>query len=126
MHARNRCGPRSSSNPLLQTTGNFVRATPLIAAASLFLLPRMHVEPRGVALSIASGAFASALGYVVWYAALRGLTAARASVVQLAVPVLAAAAGVVLLSETMTMRLVLSAILVLGGIAVAIGSGRRA
>jgi drug/metabolite transporter (DMT)-like permease len=43
--------------------------------------------------------------------------------VQLAVPVLAAAAGVLLLSEAMSLRLVISAILVLGGIAVAIAGG---
>jgi hypothetical protein len=35
---------------------------------------------------VASGAFASGLGYVMWYAALRGLTATRAAIVQLSVP----------------------------------------
>jgi drug/metabolite transporter (DMT)-like permease len=115
---------RSSSNPLLQTTGNFLRVVPLIIGISLLLLPQTHIEPRGVVLSIVSGALATGLGYVVWYAALPRLTATRASVVQLAVPVLAAAAGVVWLAETVTMRLVISAILVLGGIALAIGGSR--
>ena len=48
----------------------------------------------------------------------------RASIVQLAVPLLAAAAGVLLLSETVTLRLLVSTVLVLGGIAMAI-VGRR-
>ena len=76
-----------------------------------------------MALAVASGAVASGLGYVVWYAALRGLSAMRASVVQLAVPVIAAGAGVILLAETVTPRLAVSAMLVLGGIAMAIVGG---
>jgi len=116
---------RGASDPLLQNTGNFVRAVPLIAAASLFAVRQIHVEPRGVMLSMASGAIASGLGYVVWYAALRGLTALSASVVQLAVPLIASGGGVLLLSETVTVRLLLSTVLVLGGITMAtVGSAR--
>jgi len=117
---------RAASNPLLQTTGNFVRAVPLIALSSVVVPPRIHVEPRGVVLAVASGVFATGLGYVAWYAALRGLSAMRASVVQLAVPLLAAIGGVLLLTETITLRLVVSTVLVLGGIAMAIVGGRPA
>ena len=112
-------------SPLSQTTGNFVRAVPLIGMAGLMFLPRLHVEPGGVLLSVASGAVTSGLGYVAWYAAVRGLTAMRASVVQLAVPVVAAIGGVLLLSETITLRLLLSTVLVLGGIAMAIVARQR-
>jgi len=45
------------------------------------------------------GSVASGIGYGVWYAALGGLTAARAAIVQLLVPVLAAAGAVALLGE---------------------------
>jgi len=115
---------RASSNPLRQTMGNFVRAVPLIAGAGLLMMSGAHLETRGVLLSVASGAIATGLGYVVWYAALRGLSAMRASIVQLAVPLIAAAAGVMLLSETITLRLLLSTVLVLGGIALAIAGQR--
>jgi len=115
---------RASSNPLRQTMGNFVRAVPLIAGAGLLMMSGAHLETRGVLLSVASGAIATGLGYVVWYAALRGLSAMRASIVQLAVPLIAAAAGVMLLSETVTLRLLLSTVLVLGGIAMAIAGQR--
>ena len=47
---------RRTSNALLQTTGNFVRAVPLIGAASLLGSTPVHVEARGVALAVASGA----------------------------------------------------------------------
>jgi drug/metabolite transporter (DMT)-like permease len=62
----------------------------------------------------------------VWYVALRGLTATRAAVVQLAVPVVAAAGGVIFLREIISERLIVSAAMVLGGIALALfGRERR-
>jgi drug/metabolite transporter (DMT)-like permease len=111
---------RIASNALAHTTGNFVRAVPLVAGVALLLLPRAHVAAEGVILAAASGALTSGLGYVAWYAALRQLSGMHAAVVQLAVPPLAAAGGVLFLSETVSWRLVLSACMVLGGIAVAI------
>jgi len=48
---------------------------------------------------------------------LRGLRAASAATVQLSVPVIAALGGVVLLGETVSLRLLLAAIAILGGIA---------
>ncbi|HEX5110337.1 MAG TPA: DMT family transporter [Vicinamibacterales bacterium] len=117
---------RAASNPLMETTGNFVRAVPLIALTALAVPQRIDVEPRGLALAVTSGVVATGLGYVVWYAALRGLSAMRASVVQLAVPLLAAIGGVLLLTETITARLVVSTVLVLGGIAMAIAGGSGA
>ncbi|MDR3487713.1 MAG: EamA family transporter, partial [Bradyrhizobium sp.] len=74
---------------------------------------------------IASGAVASGLGYAVWYAALPGLTATVAATVQLSVPVIAALGAVLLLGEALSLRLLLAAIAVLGGIAVVILWRRR-
>ena len=87
---------------------------------SLASIPQFHVRTAGLVLAVASGALASGLGYVAWFAALRRLTAVRAAVLQLAVPVLAAAGGVVFLFEPVSPRLIIAAILVLGGIAVVI------
>jgi drug/metabolite transporter (DMT)-like permease len=115
---------RGASDPLSLTTGNFVRVVPLVIAGSILVVPRIHAEPAGIVLALLSGAVASGLGYVAWYAALRKLSAMRASVLQLAPPPIAAASGVVLLGEMVTLRLVLSTILVLGGIALAIVAGR--
>ena len=75
-----------------------------------------------------SGAITSGLGYVIWYMALRGLTASRAAIVQLTVPVLAAFAGVLFLGEQMTLRLALAGAAILGGVALALvghSAGRR-
>ncbi|HEY7923209.1 MAG TPA: EamA family transporter, partial [Vicinamibacteria bacterium] len=58
-------------------------------------------------------------GYATWYAALRGLSAMRAAIVQLSVPPLAAALAVLTLGESVSLRLVLASALILGGIALA-------
>jgi drug/metabolite transporter (DMT)-like permease len=86
---------------------------------------RVHVSSNGLMLALASGAITSGLGYVVWYTALRRLTATRAAVVQLVVPILAGAGGVVFLDESVSARLVLSGAAVLSGIALALTGGRR-
>ena len=111
---------RSAAHPLAATTGNFVRAVPLVAAVSLAAHPQVRLSGYGIVLAILSGALASGLGYVVWYAALRGLTRTRAATVQLSVPVLAALGGVLFLSEDVSLRLILSAVLILGGVGIAI------
>jgi drug/metabolite transporter (DMT)-like permease len=111
---------RGASNPLAETTGNFLRSVPLAVAVSLVAARSAGVTAAGAVLAILSGVLASGLGYVAWYAALSGLTATRAASVQLAVPVLAAAGGVAFLSERITVRLVASAVLILGGVGLAL------
>lgn len=85
---------------------------------------RIHASRSGVLLAIASGALASGLGYGVWYAALRSLTATRAAIVQLAVPVLASAGGVLFLGERISAQLVIAAAMILGGIMLALSRRR--
>lgn len=60
----------------------------------------------------------------MWYAVLPRLTATRAATLQLTVPVLAALGGVMFLAETISTRLVLASLLVLGGVSLTI-LGRR-
>jgi drug/metabolite transporter (DMT)-like permease len=90
---------RSASDPIQATAGNFLRAAPLALIAGLALLPSLSLSPVGLFSAVLSGAIASGLGYVVWYAALKSLTAAQAATVQLSVPVIAAFGGVFLLSR---------------------------
>jgi drug/metabolite transporter (DMT)-like permease len=108
---------RGASDPLTATTMNFILCAPLVLIVSHFSLSQLHVSPAGLAYAIGSGAIASGCGYVIWYAALRGLTAGRAATVQLSVPVIAAIGAVILLSEAITLRLVLASIATLGGVA---------
>jgi drug/metabolite transporter (DMT)-like permease len=111
---------KSSSDPLADTTGNFVRSVPMIALAAMPFVAQFHLSSRGVLLAVISGAVTSGIGYAVWYAALKHHTATRAAVLQLSVPVIAAAIGVWLLSETADMRLIIAGALILGGIGLTI------
>lgn len=116
---------RVSRSPLAATADNFVRSAPMALAGLLIGFSGVHVAPRGVWLALASGAVASGLGYSLWYLALPGLTATRAALVQLVVPVLATVAGIVVLGESLTLRLVVAGIMILGGVGVAVLLRRR-
>ncbi len=117
---------RGAIDPVVATTDNFVRAAPMALAVALAGAGRLEGNARGIALAVASGAVASGLGYLLWYFALRGLTAMRAATVQLTVPVIAACGGVVLLSERITARLLVASALVLGGVGASlVGRMRR-
>ncbi len=125
-------GRSSRSDPLAATAVHFAFAAPLALVASLlsarFGAPHVfapHFSTPGLGLAVASGALASGVGYAIWYAALRGLSTTRAALVQLSVPPLAALGGVLLFGEEVTVRLGLSAVAILGGIALAV-TGRRA
>ena len=113
---------RSSGDPLVNTTGNFVRSLPFAAAFAILFLPNLHLTGRGVLYAVLSGSLTSGVGYTVWYAALKHHTQMRAAVLQLAVPVIAATGGILFMAEAFTMRLLIAAVLILGGIALTIFS----
>jgi drug/metabolite transporter (DMT)-like permease len=118
---------RGVPDPLAATAANFVRALPMAVVLGLVFVTRLRFDAAGVLLALASGALTSGLGYVVWYAALRSLSALRAAVVQLSVPVLAACGGALWLGEAFTLRLALAVAAILGGIALALlGKAPRA
>lgn len=110
---------RGSKNPLIDTAYNFTRTLPLLIILAILSLSfnSYSFSSKGVILAILSGSIASGIGYTIWYSALRGLTAIQAAVLQLLVPVIAALGGVIFVSEAITLRLVISASLILGGIA---------
>jgi drug/metabolite transporter (DMT)-like permease len=63
---------------------------------------------------------------VIWYSVLPSLKAASAATVQLSVPVLAAAGGILLLGEPLTLRYLLASVAILGGIALVVLEKNRA
>ena len=116
---------KKSVAPLADTTGNFLRAVPFVLLTLLFFLPHTRWTEKGFWLAVLSGAVASGIGYAFWYAALKYHTATRAAILQLSVPILAAAGGIVLLGETINARLLTATTLIIGGIAAAIaGRGK--
>ncbi len=111
---------RGSTNPLAATAGNFVYATPVALVLLVVALTQVHASTYGLAMAVLSGAVASGLGYALWYRTLRDLTGTQAAIVQLTVPVIAAAGGIVFRGEPLTARFVIASVIILGGVAVAI------
>jgi drug/metabolite transporter (DMT)-like permease len=116
---------RGSSSPLGDTAGNFVRTLPL---AAIVILAGILAHPPtlgAAAYAVASGAIASGLGYAIWYAALPMLTRTRAAIVQLTVPAIAALGGIVFIGESLTPRLLVATLAIIGGIALALLTAAR-
>lgn len=111
---------KGSKDPLADTAGNFIRAVPMALIAAVPFYSQINLSARGVLLAVLSGAIASGIGYAVWYAALKHHTATRAAALQLSVPVIAAAGGIVFLGETAGIRLALATAMILGGIGIGI------
>ena len=109
---------RGSSSPLRDTCGNFGGAA-LMALPFLLLRDQRALSFRGLGFAVLSGTLASGATYALWYRVLPRLGAYRAAVAQLAVPVLTAAAGAVLLAEAPGLAWFIAAALTLGGVALA-------
>lgn len=116
---------KGAGEPTAVTTGNFIRAVPMALVLSVLMVSGTTVDMAGLGYAAASGAIASGLGYTIWYMALPMLQATSAATIQLSVPVIAAVGGVLLLSETLTLRLLVAGIAILGGIAVVILAGQK-
>jgi drug/metabolite transporter (DMT)-like permease len=120
---------KGAGDPTGVTAGNFMRAVPMALVLSLLLLSstemRASMDTAGFGYALASGALTSGIGYAVWYTALPALKATQAATVQLSVPVIAALGGIIFLGESLTLRLMLASIAVLGGIALVILERRQ-
>ncbi len=105
---------------LAGTTFNFLRSVLFLLIVVPFGFRDLHLSDEGIILAVLSGAVTSGVGYAIWYAALGSLSSMQAAMVQLVVPVLAAAGGMILLSEVVSARLVVAGMLILGGICTAV------
>ncbi|WP_439154985.1 DMT family transporter [Yoonia sp.] len=110
---------RGETDALGVSAGNFLLCLPFVLAGSI--LSNSHaMTPRGVLVAVVAGAVTSGLGYALWYRVLPGLPSTLAGIAQLSVPVIAVAAGVLLLNEPLTLRLIIASALVLSGIGVSL------
>jgi len=108
---------RRGGDPIAASAGNFLRTIPMALVLSLVAGAEPTLDGAGIACAVVSGAVASGLGYAVWYHVVPGLLASAAAAVQLTVPLFAAVGGVILLGEPVTLRLLLSSLAILGGLA---------
>ena len=117
---------KGTPDPLAATAGNFIRTLPIVAVLCLVALGSLEWDSAGVVYALLSGGLTSGIGYAIWYAAMPGLAAIQAASVQLSVPLLTALAGSVLLGESLTGRLMLAGVAILGGIALVLRYKHRA
>lgn len=114
-----------AGNPLQVTADNFILAAPMAILLSLLLFSHLRFDALGVSYALLSGILTSGGGYAIWYSVLPQLKASSAATLQLTVPLLAALAGILLLQEPVSFRLVLAAVTICFGIALVIfGKGR--
>lgn len=111
---------RASHSPLADTAGNFLRCLPLGLLLLAVGLVRHSPSLAGIVYGMVSGALASALGYIIWYQALPSLSRTSAALVQLTVPALAAAGGVLFIAEPLTLRIVMATLGLVGGVALSL------
>jgi len=114
---------KNAVSAISSTTASFLISTP-ICLLFVLLLPNdsdFSWSSTGALLAISSGSITSGIGYALWYYVLPKIPSTNAAVSQLSVPLIAAAGGMIFMQELITLKFVLSCILVLGGIAITIG-----
>ena len=119
---------RGKGNPTALTAGNFLRAAIICAVITLpvlLILPEAAIGPKGLGLGLLSGIMTSGIGYVIWYMALKHLTATRAGIAQLTVPFIAAIGGMLFIAEPFTLRFFIAMCLTLLGVALATLSSNK-
>jgi drug/metabolite transporter (DMT)-like permease len=111
---------KGAGDPTVVTAGNFLRTVPITVVLSLLMMRHITWDGAGVWYAIMSGALTSGIGYAIWYKALPALKATQAATVQLSVPVIAAMGGIILLDESISLRLIMASIAIISGIALVI------
>jgi drug/metabolite transporter (DMT)-like permease len=114
---------KKAESAIAATTASFLISTPICLIFVLLLPnnPDFSWSNKGALLAIASGSITSGIGYALWYYVLPKIPSTNAAVSQLSVPLIAAAGGMIFMQELITLKFVISCVLVLGGIALTIG-----
>ncbi|WP_299880830.1 DMT family transporter [uncultured Cocleimonas sp.] len=107
---------KGAKNPLLDTANNFLRTLPFVLLLTVLTFNNAQISNQGIFLAILSGSVTSGLGYAIWYSALAGLHVTQAAIIQLTVPIIAAIGGLLFSNEVITSKLIISSMLVLGGV----------
>lgn len=107
---------RAHGKPLDHTAMSFVLAVPLALALLWCQRGQLRVDTAGLLYAGVSGSITSAFGYVLWYWVRVRMAAITAGTMQLSVPLLSTALGVMLLGESISVRGALGAVVVVLGV----------
>ncbi|ABD56273.1 DMT family transporter [Jannaschia sp. CCS1] len=119
---------RSATDPMAETGANFIWSVPPLVVLTMMRpvqIDGVVTTPTGLILAVVAGAITSGLGYALWYSVLPRLGGSVSALLQLTVPIIAMVAGVLLLDEIITWRMIGAAAITLGGIAYGLGLFHR-
>lgn len=111
---------KATGDPIVRTAINFRIAVLPAVVASGISYSSFQLQGRGALYAAISGAVTSGGGYVLWYTVLPSLSRTQAAILQLLVPVIAAAAGIAFLGEALSSRLIISTVMIATGVAVTV------
>ena len=102
-----------SSDPLYDTASNFIRLAPvaMLGLIIMYFSFGINISLKGLIYTLCSG-----VGYTIWYQVLPKLKPSITAVCQLSVPIWAALGGTLLVNEPVDSHLVISTLVILGGI----------
>ena len=116
---------RQAADATHATSGNFSRAAGLALLASLLMPSTLYLANSGIYYAALSGALTSGVGYAIWYSVMPRLSVTGAATVQLTVPVLASIGGITWLGESLSLRILIACVAILGGVALTIRYRKR-
>lgn len=105
---------QKNKNAIYATALNFALTFPIVMLLAIFF--PIQLTTHGWIFAVLSGGMTSGFGYVLWYFVLRDLVTSTAAIVQLSVPAITAFGGVLFLGESIHQRLIISSLLIFGGI----------
>jgi len=107
---------KKAQNILFQSSENFTKASLIILSAYFILTPSTYVSSQGLIFALISGILSSAFAYVLWYFILGKIQIITASIIQLAVPLIAIYISILFFGEDLSLKLILSSTIILFGI----------
>jgi len=107
---------KKSTDALFNTTDNFAKALLFVGLMYFIFIDNTYISLNGILLACISGALTSAIGYTIWYYVLPQLQIVTASIIQLIIPIIAIFFSIILLDEELTFTLLVSTLIILGGI----------
>lgn len=109
---------KQSANAKIDTAKNFTLSLLFIVLLlpGYFFFTPLNITESGIIYAAISGSITSAIGYWVWYSVLPKLSISSAAVLQLLVPIIAAAGGFIWNGELITGSFVAASIMILSGI----------
>lgn len=109
---------KNVQNPMQTTTQNFLFASLFVIIMAFFIQEDFNITLSSFVFAAISGGVTSGLGYVLWYKVVTKIETMTASIIQLGIPLLSTAGGVIFLKEDMTFQLIFATIIILSGIAI--------